>query len=322
MHRFLFAGLFCLALPAAAEAQSAARGQYIVLLNDDCVAQTGWLESLVEAVPRHARCGIVGSTNLNPDGTLQEAGSVVWRDGSTACIGEGMAADQMRFERRVDYVSGGSCLIRKDVWNELGGFDDAYYPAYYEDVDLCLRAAEAGWEVWYQPLAVVCHARSASTSALFRHFLFQRARETFVNRWSQFLETRESSGEKERAMWKGMGAPMRVLVIDDEIPEPGAGSTYDMLSTLEQEPDTHVAIYASLPSRPLPSVYALRTVRIVSDLEEHLATGGVSYDVVVIPLPRNRELFRDLLARYLPGAKVVHDAGAFDRVIAGYRSVD
>ena len=281
-----------------------ARGRYLVLLNDDCVAQPGWLDALVETAQRRARCAIVGSTNLNPDGTLQEAGSVVWSDGSTSCIGEGQADDQMRFERRADYVSGGSMLVDKDVWVELGGFDDAYYPAYYEDVDLCLRAAAAGWEVWYQPLAAVSHSRSASTSALFRHFLFQRARETFVNRWSQFLETRESNGAHERALWKGMGAPRRVLVIQDQRP----GSGFDLLATLERDPDVHIALYSTAPSAPGPRPGALRSVRIIPDLDAHLATDGVDYDVVVIPDPHNREVYRDVVHRYLRDVRVISDA--------------
>ena len=110
--------------------------------------------------PRRSGCAMAGSTFLHPDGSLQEAGSILWSDGSASAAGDGFPDGFMRFERRVDYCSGGSLLLRRDVWEALGGFDDRYYPAYFEDVDLALRASDAGWEVWYQPLSVVRHARS------------------------------------------------------------------------------------------------------------------------------------------------------------------
>ena len=271
-----------------------ARGGYLVLLNDDCVVQRGWLEALVDTEQRRERCAVVGSTYLNPDGSLQEAGALLWSDGTTDAVGAGAPAGYMAFERRVDYSSGGSLLIRKDVWDELGGLDESYYPAYFEDVDFCLRVVEAGWEVWYQPMSAVRHARSASTAIDFRQFLFRRARETFVDRWSSVLETREPKGQEERALWMAMGEPIRVLVIDDQIPDPSLGSgfgrMYDTLSMLEREPDLHVAFYPSTQPRPLPGFFGLRAVRVISDLEEHLATEGVDYDVVVISRPHNGEL--------------------------------
>ena len=289
-----------------------ARGDYIVLLNDDSVVEPGWLELLFETEQRRPRCAIVGSTFLNTDGTLQEAGAVVWSDGSTCNVGDGAQPGYMHFERKVDYASGGSLLIRKDVWDELGGFVHDYYPAYYEDVDFCLRAADAGWETWYQPRSTVRHARWTSTGANFRQFLWQRAHDTFVARWSSTLETREPNGALEHAVWKAMDCPTRVLVIDDEIPDAGTGSgsqrTYAMLSVLEQEPHVHVTFFASAPRGPRADRLALPGVRVIDDLEAHLATDGVDFDIVLVSHPHNGDALRDLLARYVPRALLLYDA--------------
>ena len=289
-----------------------ARGQYIVLLNDDCVVARGWLEWLVETEQRRPRCALVGSTYLNPDGTLQEAGSVVWSDGTTSAVGDGVDAAPMNFERKVDYISGGSLLINKEVWDELGGFDEVYYPAYFEDVDFCLRAANAGFEVWYQPNSAVYHARSASTVEFFRNFLFDRAREIFVARWSEALKTREPNGAREVAVWRAMGAPIRVLVIDDQLPDPGRGSgfgrMYDTVSTLERESDIHVTFFARTEDGQPRSSFSLRGVRVIADLERHLDTEGVTFDVVVVSRPHNGVLFGDLLADRLPDAPIIYDA--------------
>jgi GT2 family glycosyltransferase/glycosyltransferase involved in cell wall biosynthesis len=289
-----------------------ARGDYLVLLNDDCLIRRGWLEALIETERRRPRCAIVGSTYLNPDGTLQEAGAVLWSDGSTSAVGDGGELRRLLYERRVDYVSGGSLLINKAVWHELGGFDDAYYPAYFEDVDFCLRAAERGWEVWYQPHAVVEHSRSASTDPAFRHFLWQRTHEKFVSRWSSVLEDRQSKGNEELAIWHAMGNPIRVLVIDDQLPDPSRGSgfgrMYDVVSTLEREPDIHVAFHARTADGQPPDAFMLRNVRVVVDLDDLLADEGVDFDVVIVSRPHNADVFRDLLTRRLPNARVIYDA--------------
>jgi GT2 family glycosyltransferase len=187
-------------------AAAAARGRYLVLLNDDCTVTGNWLESLIDVAEHRPHCGMVGSKLVNPDGTLQEAGAVIWSDGITAPVcGEGSFAN---LERRVDYCSASSLLIRKDLWNRLGGFDERYYPAYYEDVDLCLRASEGGWEVWYQPRSVVYHQRSKSTTPLERGFLHQRAHKLFVNRWSEFLSHQAPPGDLEGAVLQAMSRPL------------------------------------------------------------------------------------------------------------------
>lgn len=172
---------------AAAEA----RGKYIVLLNDDSLVESNWLESLVETAERR-ECGAVGSTFLNPDGTLQEAGSILWSDGHTAAVGSGGLLGHWDFERQVDYCSGASLLVRRDAWEELGGFDSRYYPAYYEDVDFALRLKQKGWSVWYQPVSRVRHVRSASTVLSLRTFLSERNRQVFVERWAELLARRET----------------------------------------------------------------------------------------------------------------------------------
>jgi GT2 family glycosyltransferase len=296
-----------------------ARGEYIVLLNDDCAVTRGWLESLVETVQRRFRCVAVGSTFLNPDGTLQEAGAVVWSDGSTSAIGDDVEAGDMQFERRCDYCSGGSLLIRKDVWEQLSGFDQSYYPAYFEDVDFCLRAAEVGWETWYQPLAVVRHARFMSTGVNLRHYLWQRGHDTFVNRWSRLLETREPNGAVERAVWRAMGAPIRVLLIGEEVRDPdlgsGSGPMHEMLSTLAREPDIHVTFFPTAPRREravhhggLPKDFPFSCVRMIIELEEHLASSGVEFDAAVVSPPRNGAMIRELLTRYVPHARLIDHA--------------
>jgi GT2 family glycosyltransferase len=296
---------------AVNQAASHARGRYLALLNDDCILESAWLEPLVDLLEGRAQCGIVGGRLLHPDGSLQEAGSVIWPDGSTAAVGDGAASDSAFFARRVDYCSAASMLIRHDVWKALGGFDDAFYPAYYEDVDLCLRATAAGWQVWYQPLSDATHFRSSSTGSAFRQFLMQTNAATFRARWGHELTERTGPRELEAAIWQGMGRPIRVLVLDDRLPDPsfgaGHGRMWEVVRMLARD-GLHVAVHPREPSVGNRSTLAGWGVRVVDDLAAHLATPGVDYDVVLVSRPHNGRIFAELLHGRLGAARIIYDA--------------
>lgn len=291
-----------------------ASGEFLLLINDDSIIESGYLAPLIDIMRRRQRCAIAGTTYLHPDGSLQEAGSVIWQDGTTSAVGDGRSVGYMYFERKVDYCSGGSVLIRKSVWDELGGFDERYYPAYYEDVDLCLRAAAHGWEVWYEPLASLRHIRSASSGASFRALLGARGLHTFRERWADVLAEQCAPGQVESAVWQAMGHPIRVLVIDDLVPQAVLGSGYgrmlDALASLAADDSLHVAFHPRMGDATPSDVLATLGIRGIADLESHLATPDVSYEVVVVSRPHNAEIFRPLLAERLPDAEIIYDAEA------------
>src|SRR5207244_8292943 len=110
--------------------------------------------------------GAVGGRQVFLDGTLQEAGSIVWRDGS--CLGYGRGDDPFApmymFRRDVDYCSAAFLLTPRRVWEKLGGFDEAFQPAYYEDSDYCARLWERGLRVVYEPRAMILHYEFGSSN--------------------------------------------------------------------------------------------------------------------------------------------------------------
>ncbi len=138
------------------------RGTDVLFLNNDTRVTDGWLDALVEVFDRHRDCGIVGPRLLFPNGLLQEAGGVVWRDGGAANVGKFDDPDKPEYAqlREVDYVSGSALLVRREVLGE--GFDERYSPGYWEDVDLCFRARARGFRVLYQPGSEVFHFEGAS----------------------------------------------------------------------------------------------------------------------------------------------------------------
>ena len=139
-------------------------GQYILLLNNDTIALPGWLSSLYRTLERDPDAVIAGSKLLYPDGNIQEAGAVLFSDGTAHNVGRGYPRDTPVFniERETDYISGASVLVRKSFWDRVGGFDERYQNAYCEDSDLAMTARSRGMRVVYQPASEVVHFEHGS----------------------------------------------------------------------------------------------------------------------------------------------------------------
>jgi GT2 family glycosyltransferase len=211
---------------ACNQGAQAARGRYLIFLNNDTQVLPDWWQSLVETVARDERVGAVGSLFLYPDGLIQEAGAIVWRDGAAFHYGWGWRADDRRcnFAREVDYCSGASLLIRKELFDQLGGFDRRFAPAYYEDIDLCMGVRARGYKVIFQPASRLIHYEGVTagrdTGAGFKGYqLANRAK--FVEKWRDVLAREHQANDRahvERAANR-KGGP-RIVVFDERIPTP------------------------------------------------------------------------------------------------------
>src|SRR5262249_15902471 len=118
-----------------------ARGEYLFFLNNDTFVCEGWLEPLLSVFDHFPDAGVAGSKLIYPDGLLQEAGALIWEDGSAWNYGKFDDPDKPEYNyiREADYISGCAILIPRAFWRSLGGFDELYAPAYCEDSDLCFR---------------------------------------------------------------------------------------------------------------------------------------------------------------------------------------
>ncbi|MBL0039463.1 MAG: glycosyltransferase family 2 protein [Xanthomonadales bacterium] len=143
-----------------------ARGEYLVFLNNDTQVAPNWLDTLLDTFDQHPRVGTVGSQLVYPDGRLQEAGGIVFSDSSGWNYGRfGDPRDPAcNFVREVDYCSGAAIAIPRALFEQRGGFDARYAPAYYEDTDLAFQVREAGLRVLYQPASTVFHFEGVSAS--------------------------------------------------------------------------------------------------------------------------------------------------------------
>ena len=207
----------------ATPARETARGKHLLLLNNDTEVRAGFLDALVRLLDDKS-VGVVGSKLVYPDGRLQEAGGIIFRDGTGWNYGRGESSSRFEysFVREVDYCSGASLLVRGELWQSLGGFDERYSPAYYEDVDLCFAAREAGYRVLYQPASVVVHHEGVShgTDTAVGTKRFQEVnRHKFVDKWHDELVAQQPS-QRGPAVARDRCRGPRVLVVDHYVPTP------------------------------------------------------------------------------------------------------
>jgi GT2 family glycosyltransferase/SAM-dependent methyltransferase len=202
-----------------------ARGDKIVLLNNDTLVLPGWLDALMRPFERFDKVGFTGSKLINWDGTLQEAGGIFWNDGSAWNFGrnQDVRAPEFNYLKDVDYCSGASIAIPRSLWEELGGFDPRYTPAYCEDSDIAFRIREAGYRTLYQPFSEVVHheGRSHGRDVTSGIKAYQVANNTkLLERWGLTLRADHYPNAqnvfraRDRSRYK-----KHVLLIDHYIPQ-------------------------------------------------------------------------------------------------------
>jgi GT2 family glycosyltransferase/SAM-dependent methyltransferase/glycosyltransferase involved in cell wall biosynthesis len=310
---------------ACNEGAAAARADLLFFLNNDAQIMSGSIEQLVETMSRDDTVGMVGSKLVYPDGRLQEAGGIIWADGTGWNYGRGddpgdAAANVVR---DVDYVSGAALLVRKDIFDEVGGFDERYSPAYYEDVDLAFAVRNKGYRVVVQPNSVVVHHEGIShgvdvNTGLKRYQELNR--EQFCEKWRQEL-TQQLPKLVPDNLWLARqrsssgGACALVLVADHQVPscDTDAGSVrmFEILRHLSMQ-DVQVVFLPANGGRPPRETEALQQlgVTVLCGWEEQarfMREAGSRISFALLSRPQVAVHYLENVRRYAPNAVVAYD---------------
>lgn len=211
---------------AADQGAALARGRVLVFLNPDAMVTDGWLPPLLEALEGDPWSGAAVPRLLNLDGTVQEAGGLVFSDGRTMLygFGEPAAVPRYRFRRYVDYGSAACLAVGRRTFLALGGFDPIYARAYCEDVDLLLRLRSHGLRTTFEPRSEVVHVRfGSSATGEERMAMSERNTKILRDRWSDVLADRpplpQDPTEAHLVLAsRDADATDRILVLGDDVP--------------------------------------------------------------------------------------------------------
>lgn len=298
-----------------------AKGEFLYFLNNDTQVTDGWLDELYYTFANLPNTGLVGSKLIYPDEVLQEAGGIIWQDGSAWNFGRGQNhhLPEFNYAREVDYCSGASIMLPKLIFNLVGGFDEHYLPAYCEDSDLALKIRQLGYRVIYQPMSVVFHFEGVSSGTDLNHgvksYQVNNSKKLFA-RWQHHLSNHQPNGiDVDKAKDRRM--QFRVLVLDHCTPTPDkdAGSVTALnvmlllremnfqVTFIPEDNFLYMPKYTSeLQKRGIEALYH----PYVSSVKEHLEKMGKRYDMVLLIRPGVAGKYLSMIEKYAPQAKKLY----------------
>ena len=302
-----------------------ARGEFVLFLNNDTAVQPGWLTALLDAMNSSADVAAAGSQLVYPDGTLQEAGGVIWSDARGWNYGRGGSANdpEYGFRREVDYCSAAALIVRRDLFEQLGGFDIRFAPGYYEDTDLCFSLRSRGYKVLYEPRSIVIHDEGATfgTDVLTTPTNGHGKVSQFINRyqfaakWATQLHQHWPYGTANGLLGGRIDPRPRILIVDHLVPTPDRDSgslRMHSIAALFRQLECHVTLFPWNRAASQPYTSDLQRLGVEvhygsTTFAEFCAERSCIYDVVILSRPSFAALAIGDVERHFPEALTLYD---------------
>jgi O-antigen biosynthesis protein len=304
---------------ASNQGAALARGEFVCFLNSDVIVSPRWLDELVAVLESAPTSGAVGARLIWPNRKLQEAGSVLWSDGTAEAYGRGNDpfAPEYCYVRTVDFCSAACLLVRQEKFRLVGGFDAQFTPAYYEDVDLCLSLRHIGASVLYAPVSVI-HLEHGSGNRSSAIDLMERNRPRLLAKWHDELSTTNKWRSRDILRVRDRRPGWRVVVIEAMIPDVQHGSGYPrtvgLLDALIESGCviTYLPVDDPTPIQPATRQLQSRGVEVlygVTQPESVLRERAGLYDVAMVCRPTSMKWI-PVVRKYGPRTVIVYDAEA------------
>ena len=303
-------------------AAAAARGEYLLFLNNDTEVTNGWLTAMLGVFEERKDAGLVGAKLVYPDGRLQEAGGIMWRDASGVNVGKWDDPNKPEYNylREVDYCSGACIMVPKALFDSVGGFDVRYAPAYYEDTDLAFAVRASGRKVYYQPLATIIHhegqtSGTSTDSGVKSYQLVNQVK--FREKWRQELSRHEEGRADQIRNAMERRISRRALVIDARglTPDQDSGSVR-MLKLLRilQELGFQVTFAPLNRLRVPPYSDTMQGLGIeylhdpfINSFEDLLRERGSKFDFIMLSRAEVANAILPACLAYAPTTPVIYD---------------
>ena len=287
----------------------------VLFLNNDLELGPDAVVLALRRLLSDPRIGAVGGKIIRTHGRLQEAGSIIWRDGVTLGYMRDASpcAPEANFVRDVDFCSGAFLMVRADLLKTLNGFRAEFAPAYYEDADLCARISQAGFRVVYDPSVVIHHYEYGSAAAV-RSVQAQsdRSRRVFVRENKNYLRSRYIADLRTTIFARSASVERHILFIEDQVPLRALGSGFvrsnDVLKVMASlgfrvtvfpifsSGSDVAAIYADIPE-----TVEVMYDRSLEDLAEFLDRRDGYYETIWVARTHNLDRIRPSVERHVVG---------------------
>ncbi len=311
---------------ACNQGAEAARGHSILFLNNDTTLEKHSLFAATKLLYSNEDVGAVGGKLVRMDGKLQEAGAILFSDGSTIGygVGENPNDGEYLFRRTVDYCSGAFLLTRKNLFDACGGFSTKYQPAYYEDVDYCLRIRQMGYRTLYEPEAIVYHAESSSSNEDSAARQQRNNRQILTDNHGGTLEGLLPPSRSNALLSRSRDpGAKRILIIEDQIPLRAKGSGFPRSNEIIRSLSAlgHLITLFTMQSQSetprkirneIPQTVEILTSSGQENLRAMLEERQNFFDFILVSRPHNMELFSQIWCA-LEGEKrgtIIYDAEA------------